>query len=167
MELVIPKVAYKLTSRDLYHLPDNAHHAGTVCGKERNKLILHTAWSRKLIRDLTEKECCPVCFAAFVRPPFNSGADVPGSVVKAFIVSLDAPAYPAKYELGITCPKCKQGSMQAGVAIKQTWGTSWDFHPGDDLRDKNGKTMNIQGPGKLTEVLKCTACGFSVTEPEK
>jgi hypothetical protein len=57
--------------------------------------------------------------------------------------------------------------MQAGVAIKQTWGTSWDFHPGDDLRDKNGKTMNIQGPGKLTEVLKCTACGFSVTEPEK
>lgn len=90
MELIIPKVAYALQHGDRFHLPDNMYNTGTVCGLERHKYIPNISTSRRLLRDLTEDECCSVCFAAFARPPFNPGADKKHTI-KEFIESLDVP----------------------------------------------------------------------------
>ena len=54
----------------------------------------------------------------------------------------------------LLCPKCKT-PMAAGVYIKQTYSGTPDFPNGEVV------TQYVSGPGKLTECMKCPACGWS------
>lgn len=56
-----------------------------------------------------------------------------------------------------TCKRCG-GPMAPGQAIAQTYTGLPDF-PGDE----HAVTVSPGGPGKLVDVLKCSACGWSVT----
>ena len=55
------------------------------------------------------------------------------------------------------CRKCG-GVMVPGLAIEQTWTGIPDFIGGAVM------TVSPGGPGKLSECLKCSVCGWSVTK---
>ena len=56
------------------------------------------------------------------------------------------------------CRKCGS-TMDSGKAIAQTWVEGMPDFPGQ----KHGITLSLGGPGELVDVMKCTACGWSVS----
>lgn len=56
-----------------------------------------------------------------------------------------------------TCRRC-QAQMQAGIALAQTYTAGTPDFPGDT----HATTFSAGGPGEIIEVMKCTACGWSV-----
>jgi hypothetical protein len=54
------------------------------------------------------------------------------------------------------CNRCG-GDMEPGKAIQQTYGGKADFDDGKVV------TMSPAGQGKLIDCLKCTTCGYSLT----
>lgn len=55
------------------------------------------------------------------------------------------------------CPKC-DGEMKPGKAILQTWEAGVPDFPGQTI----GITMHAGGPGRLSDCLKCSQCGYSI-----
>ena len=55
------------------------------------------------------------------------------------------------------CKKCAT-EMKKGKALAQTWKPGLSDFPGDSV----GITLSPGGPGKMIDVLKCPACGYSV-----
>lgn len=58
---------------------------------------------------------------------------------------------------GLKCKKCK-GKMRRGVAIKDYL---IDGIP--DFTNSEVVTLSYDGPGKTIHVLKCKACGWSIS----
>lgn len=59
------------------------------------------------------------------------------------------------------CRRCKV-PMVVGKATEQTWVMGVPDFPGNTI-NSIGQTLNVGGPGKLIECLKCPKCGHSVT----
>ncbi len=62
------------------------------------------------------------------------------------------------------CKKCG-GEMKPGKAIRQTLVMGVPDFPGNTI-DSIGQTLSYGGPGRLVDCMKCSACGWSVTEKQ-
>lgn len=60
-------------------------------------------------------------------------------------------------QTALPCKRCG-GTMQAGIAIEQTYAGIPDF-PGDG----HVCTVSPAGPGRVIDCMKCENCGWSVT----
>lgn len=62
----------------------------------------------------------------------------------------------------MNCKRCNR-HMKPGIALQSTL-----VEGVPDMRDdKRGVTLHPGGPGKVVPVLKCVACGYSVTDETK